>query len=240
MYPRTLHAVLNFAAWQTRLLQNGYLRGYVLVIVLFTVGLVGLTFFLRVGTFTMPAVSWPRFYDLVLIAVILTATFLALRSRSRLATIALLGSVGFSIAVIFLLYSAPDLAMVQFAIETLTVILFVLVLYRLPKFSRLSSRLVRLVDGIVAVFSGAMMTLLMLLVSTHNSSLSLSRFFAENSASAANGRNIVNVILVDFRGFDTLGEITVLSIAAMGVVSLMQLTLQRPRRRRVIPKGEKS
>ncbi|MCU0485111.1 MAG: DUF4040 domain-containing protein [Anaerolineales bacterium] len=240
MYPRTLHAVLNFAAWQTRLLQNGYLRGYVLVIVLFTVGLVGLTFFLRVGSFAIPPGSLPRFYDLVLIAVILTATFLALRSRSRLATIALLGSVGFSIAIIFLLYSAPDLAMVQFAVETLTVILFVLVLYRLPKFSRLSSRLVRLADGIVAILSGAMMTLLMLLVSTHNSSLNLARYFAENSAGAANGRNIVNVILVDFRGMDTLGEITVLSIAAIGVVSLMQLTLQRPKRRRVIPKEGKS
>ena len=161
------------------------------------------------------------------------------RSRSRLATIALLGSIGFSIAVIFLLYSAPDLAMVQFAIETLTVILFVLVMYRLPKFARLSSRRVRAVDVVVAVLGGAMMTLLMLLVSTHTSSAGLARYFAENSYPAANGRNIVNVILVDFRGIDTLGEITVLSIAAIGVFSLIRLAVGRPRRQRAAAPGGK-
>ena len=239
MYPRSLHALLSFAAWQTRLLQNGYLRVYVLVIVLFTVGLAGLTYLLRVRTFTISDWGQPRFYDVVLIGIILTATFLVTRSRSRLTTIALLGSVGFSIAVIFLLYSAPDLAMVQFAIETLTVILFVLVLYRLPKFARLSSRRVRVFDAVVAALSGAMMTLLMLLVSTHTSSAGLARYFAENSYPAANGRNIVNVILVDFRGIDTLGEITVLSIAAIGVVSLIRLAIKRPSRQRAAAPGEK-
>jgi len=84
-----------------------------------------------------------------------------------------------------------------------------------------------------------MMTLLMLLVSTHTSSAGLARYFAENSYPAANGRNIVNVILVDFRGIDTLGEITVLSIAAIGVVSLIRLAIKRPSRQRAAAPGEK-
>lgn len=235
LYPRSLHAVLSFASWQTQLLQNGYLRIYILVIILFTVGLAAFTFALRVRTFTIPDWGQPRFYDVVLVAIILTAAFLVTRSRSRLATIALLGSVGFSIAVIFLLYSAPDLSMVQFAVETLTVILFVLALYRLPKFARLSSRAERFADAAVALLGGGMMTILMLLVSTHTSSASLARYFAENSVTAANGRNIVNVILVDFRGLDTMGEITVLGIAAIGVVSLVGLAIRRPIKRGSTP-----
>lgn len=162
------------------------------------------------------------------------------RSRSRVATIALLGSIGFSIAVIFLLYSAPDLAMVQFAIETLTVILFVLVLYKLPKFSRLSSTRTRIADVFFALTGGLLMTLLMLLVSQHTSDASVAAYYAANSLSQANGRNIVNVILVDFRGLDTLGEITVLAIAAIGVFSLIRLGGKPGQKQRALPKGERT
>ena len=216
----------SFAAWQTRIIQSGYLRVYVMVIVLFAVGLAGLTLWLRPSVVAIARWGAPRFYDLVLIAIILSAVSLVVRARSRLATIALLGSSGLSIAVIYLLYGAPDLAMVQFAIETLTVILFVLVLYRLPKFRQLSSRLMHTIDALVAVSAGALMTLLMVVVSTHESGSRLARYFAESSLPLANGRNIVNVILVDFRGMDTLGEITVLAIAAIGVFSLVRLNVK--------------
>lgn len=222
-YPRLMHGVTSFSSWQTRLLQNGYLRLYVMTIVLFTLAVAGLTFMLRDGVFMMGQWSPPRFYDVILVGIILAATFLVTRSRSRLATIALLGSVGFSISILFLLYSAPDLAMVQFAIETLIVILFVLAIYRLPKFSNLSGRLVKGIDALVAVAAGALMTVLMLLVSAHDAKSALGPYFAENSLPLAKGRNIVNVILVDFRGFDTLGEITVLAIASIGVFTLIRM-----------------
>lgn len=223
LYHRFIHGLLALASWQTAVLQNGYLRIYVFIIVLTTVLLSGLTFVLQDVSPTLVPWQTPRFYDFILVGVILTATFLVTRSRSRVATIALLGSIGFSIAVIFLLYSAPDLAMVQFAIETLTVILFVLVLYKLPKFNRLSSTRTRVVDFFLALTGGLLMTLLMLLVSSHNSDASVAAYYAANSLPQANGRNIVNVILVDFRGLDTLGEITVLGIAAIGVYSLIRL-----------------
>jgi len=223
MYQHGLKGLLSFAAYQTRVLQNGYLRFYVMTIILTTLGLTGLTFFTRVGLFSVNFGSMPRFYDVILVGIILCAAFLVTRARSRLTTIALLGSIGFSVALIFLLYSAPDLAMVQFAIETLTVILFVLVIYRLPKFNQLSNRVTRGIDIIISLAGGVLMTTLMLLISTHGSESRLASYFVQNSEVLANGRNVVNVILVDFRGFDTLGEISVLAIAAIGVYSLIRL-----------------
>ncbi len=240
LYHRFVHGLLSLASWQTAVLQSGYLRIYVLVIVLTTVALASMTIVLKGVTLTLLPWQPPRFYDFALVGVILTAAFLVTRSRSRVATIALLGSIGFSIAVLFLLYSAPDLAMVQFAIETLTVILFVLVLYKLPKFSRLSSRRTRIADVFFALTGGLLMTLLMLLVSRHTSDASVAAYYAANSLAQANGRNIVNVILVDFRGLDTLGEITVLAIAAIGVFSLIRLGGKPGRKQRAVPKGERT
>lgn len=239
LYPRGLHFLLSFAAWQTNTLQNGYLRVYITAIILFVTGLSAFTLVTRPIQFSTLNVLAPRFYDVILIVIILIATLYVTRVRSRLAAIALLGSIGFSIAVLFLLYSAPDLAMVQFTIETLTVIMFVLVMYKLPKFKQLSSRAAKLTDGLLALLGGVLMTVLMLLVSAHQSDAHLARYFVENSLPLANGRNIVNVILVDFRGLDTLGELTVLAVAALGVFSMIRLTFKESRRRRVPMPGGK-
>ncbi len=226
LYNKVLETILSFAAWQTRMLQSGYLRVYVLLIALTTITLTMYTAWTRLaGGFPLPDWTAPRFYDYILTATIIIAAVAVTRTTSRLATIALLGSIGYSIAILFMLYSAPDLSMVQFAIETLTVILFVLVIYRLPKFIQRRSRLPHVPDTIISLASGGLMTLLMLLVSSHPTESTISDFYTRNSLLKAYGRNIVNVILVDFRGLDTMGEITVLTIAAIGVMALIQLTL---------------
>ncbi len=170
--------------------------------------------------------SWQgelRLYEVFFPVIILVATVAVVRSKSRLAAVAALGVVGFGIAMIYVLFGAPDLAMTQFAIETLTVILFVLVLYRLPRFASYSRPRSRLRDAVIAILAGAMMTLLVLAVTATPLTSRLSPYFAENSYLLAKGRNIVNVILVDFRGIDTLGEVTVLAVAAIGVFALMKL-----------------
>jgi multicomponent Na+:H+ antiporter subunit A len=142
--------------------------------------------------------------------------------------VAALGVVGYAIALIFILFGAPDLAMTQFSIETLSIILLVLVLYRLPRFTNFSTIREKSWDMIVAVSGGALMTLLVLIVTALPSSKSrLTPFFAEASYTLAKGHNVVNVILVDFRGFDTMGEITVLGIAAIGVFGLLKLRLDK-------------
>jgi multicomponent Na+:H+ antiporter subunit A len=143
-----------------------------------------------------------------------------------LATIAALGVVGYGLSLLFVFYGAPDLAMTQLAVETLTVILLALILYRLPRFSRLTGPGSRIRDGLVALFVGGLVSLLALTALSLPMQSRLTPFFAENSATLAQGRNIVNVILVDFRALDTLGEITVLAVAALGIYALLKQRLK--------------
>jgi multicomponent Na+:H+ antiporter subunit A len=171
------------------------------------------------------AVRWSdwRFYEVGLAVLVLLATLTAVLSSSRLGAVAALGVVGYGIALLFILFGAPDLAMTQFLIETLMVILFVFVLYYLPRFANLSPPRARIRDAFVALVSGGLVTLLVLAVSSVQLHPKISGYFAENSLTLAHGRNIVNVILVDFRALDTLGEITVLAIAGVGVLALLKL-----------------
>jgi len=223
-YSRSMRAFLSLAGWQTKILQSGYLRYYIITIIVTTVTLAVVTLATRYGSLPNPQWTQPRFYDVIFIVIIIVSAILVTRAESRLTTITLLGAIGFSIAILFLLYSGPDLAMVQFAVETLTVILFVLVIYQLPKYTKSNYPIhANALNIIVSVAGGIMMAGLMLLTSAIPSNSTLAPYFMENSLTLAKGRNVVNVILVDFRGFDTLGEITVLMIAAIGVFALLGL-----------------
>src|SRR5690554_1367782 len=162
---------------------------------------------------------------LIMIMGILITVF----SQSRLTAIAALGVLGYAMCIIFVFYGAPDLAMTQFSIDTLTVILFVLVIYRLPKYIVYSGVRSRIRDGVVALSFGTLITLLILEVLAQPVNRDLSRYYADNAYLLAKGKNVVNVILVDFRGIDTLVEITVLAIAAIGVFSLIKLQLKKPK-----------
>ena len=133
-----------------------------------------------------------------------------------------MGLVGYSTALIFLSFGAPDVAMTQFLIETLSVVLFVLILNKLPLFVDIST--VMAVKRIVpALLFGLTMSFVLLWVQQTEIDPSLKEYFVQNSFLQAQGRNIVNVILVDFRGLDTMGEITVLMIASLGVYSLLKI-----------------
>jgi multicomponent Na+:H+ antiporter subunit A len=110
-------------------------------------------------------------------------------------------------------------------VETLAIILFVLVFHHLPRFGTFSSRTTRARDAAIALAGGALMTVLVLAVTAvpHHP---ISTFFEEAAVPEGRGRNVVNVIIVDFRALDTLGEIAVLALAAFGVFALLKL---RPR-----------
>jgi len=226
-YALALRALNASAELQTRALQSGFLRYYLTIIVLTTVGLAGFTLIGRSG------LHWPtedtglRFYEVGLGALILLAALMAIRSRSRLSAVAALGAAGYGVALIYLLFGAPDLALTQFLIESLTVILFVLAFYHLPHFAQLSLTRSRVRDAAVALLAGGLMTALVLSAAGIQLHPSISDYFVETAWPEAHGRNIVNVILVDFRAIDTLGEITVLGIAAIGVYALLKLTKAR-------------
>jgi len=164
-----------------------------------------------------------RFYEAALAVIILIAAAVAVRTTSRLTAIAALGIVGYGIALIFLLFNAPDLAMTQFLIESLTVILFVLAFYHLPQFSQLTSNRNRIVHAFISILFGSLMAVLVLSAVGITIFPKISGYFLENAYILAHGRDVVNVILVDFRGIDTLGEITVLAIAAIGAFALLKL-----------------
>jgi multicomponent Na+:H+ antiporter subunit A len=226
-YTLALDGLNTLASLQTRWLQNGYLRFYMLLVIITTVGLSGYTLLSRVA---WPGFGeWPaiRFYEWVVAIVILLAALTAVRSPSRLGAVAALGVVGYGVALIFILFGAPDLAMTQFSIETLMVILFVLVLYRLPRYASFTTTVAHIRDAIVALVAGGLITVLILMVTSIPLHSRLAPYFAENSVVLAKGRNIVNVILVDFRGLDTFGEITVLAVAALGVYALLKLRLRK-------------
>lgn len=226
LYDLTLAVTLRFASWQTRILQHDNLRNYFLVVLLTLICLPGFVLMYRQG-FAWPD-DWNNvlFYEAALATLVLGAAIVAIRARTRLSAIAAMGVVGFGVALIFVIFGAPDVAMTQFIVETLTVILFVLVFYHLPETPILTTRLVRLRDALVGILVGTMMTLLVLTATAVQFSRTISSYYLETSLPVAHGRNIVNVILVDFRALDTLGEITVLSVAGAGVYSLLRLRNQ--------------
>ncbi|MBL3825757.1 MULTISPECIES: putative monovalent cation/H+ antiporter subunit A [unclassified Marinobacter] len=222
-YFRFMLGITQIASWQTRVLQNGVLGVYLLILVLVTFGLSGYTLFTRQGFQLDFDFSNGYFYEFGIALLIVAATVFASVTRSRLGSVASVGVLGFGVALIFIHFSAPDLGITQLLVETLTVILLVLVLFKLPPFVNLSSPWERYRDLTVAVFAGAIMTLLMLAALDIQYFDSISSYYIENSYGLAFGKNIVNVILVDFRQLDTLGEIFVLGLAAMGVYSMVKL-----------------
>ncbi len=230
-YEWALQALDKVARVQTLLLQCGSLPVYVQIVLIVGIVAIGVTWGAPINTLDLTGWRDVRLYEFMIVLVMVLATCEIIRTRSRLTAIISLGVVGYCIALIFQFYGAPDLAVTQFAIETLSVVLFVLVLYRLPRFARLTAGVRRGWDALVAVSFGALMTGLLLTSASKESDSHLSRYFAQNSVAEAKGHNIVNVILVDFRALDTLGEITVLAVAAIGVFALLKLRLEKARRR---------
>jgi multicomponent Na+:H+ antiporter subunit A len=222
-YFKFMEGITTVAAWQTRVLQNGVLGLYLLLLVVVTFGLAGYTLLTHHGFHLTLDLSNSHFYEWGIALLLVAAAIFASATHSRLGSVASMGVLGFSVALIFILFSAPDLGITQLLVETLTVILLVLVLFKLPEFVNLSSPFERYRDLTVAVFAGAVMTLLILASQDVRYFESISSYYVENSATLGYGRNIVNVILVDFRALDTLGEIFVLALAALGVLSMVKL-----------------
>lgn len=216
---------LNWSAVaQTRWLQNGYLRLYLATVMTVTAALAWFTF-LAQADLGVVEVDWGGVgvHEGVVALVALVAAVATVRAQTFLRAVMALGVVGYSVALIFVLFGAPDLAMTQFLIETLSLILFVFVFYYMPPFKRFSTRGAMLRHAVIGTAVGALFTLLVLVATSVQWHPTISTYFSENSLLLGHGRNIVNVILVDFRGFDTLGEITVLAVAGIGVYSLVRL-----------------
>lgn len=204
-------------------LHSASLRTYVMVIVATSV-LVGSSALVTAPTVgSVVARNSITAYDVILVFIIIAGAMAAAVARSTMAAVLSLGAVGYGVAMMFVGFGAPDLAMTQFSVETLTVLIYVLVFRHFRTVDALSSRLVRARDALIAVAIGTFIGGLLLSVATTETAPRLREYFAEFGPTLGHGRNIVNVILVDFRAFDTLGEITVLATAAIGVRGLLRL-----------------
>ncbi|SFF49880.1 multicomponent Na+:H+ antiporter subunit A [Paenibacillus algorifonticola] len=166
-------------------------------------------------------------YEAVIIGALIVSVIAVPFARSRMMAIIWTGSAGYMVTLFFVIFRAPDLALTQMIVETVSVALFLLCFYHLPKLKKeLVSLRFKLLNLIVSLGVGVTMTLLALSASSERSFESISDFFIKESYNMAGGKNIVNVILVDFRGFDTLLEITVLGIASYGIYALIRLKLE--------------
>ncbi|MFP3342990.1 putative monovalent cation/H+ antiporter subunit A [Halomonas sp. SIMBA_159] len=221
-YEGLMNGIVRFSEWQTRLLQNGYMRNYILVMLVVLIALIGNSILLRHSPQLALSLD-VRFHEVIVVGTMAMGALFATISRSRLGAVVSVGIMGFSIALIFILFSAPDLGITQLLVETMTVILLVLVLFRLPRFSNLSTNLERIRDGAVAATMGVLIFLLIMTAWSIDQFETISTYMVENSAPLAYGRNIVNVILVDYRALDTLGEMFVLALAAIGVIAMLKL-----------------
>jgi multicomponent K+:H+ antiporter subunit A len=153
---------------------------------------------------------------------IVTTIFIIVNHHKRIIAIGGLSVIGLIVALIFIKFSAPDLALTQLSVEVITIILILLALYYLPQVTpRESSSKKLIIDGTISIVAGLGVFLLALGVLSREHT-SIGDYFLANAVSGGGGNNVVNVILVDFRGFDTLGEIGVLAIAALGIFAMLQ------------------
>ena len=223
-WDRFLDGLKALAAWQTRMLQTGQLRHY--LIVTFATVFIGLgaVILLRGLLDVRPDFSGLTWQDVFLCGLILAGAALAAFTGSRIAAIAALGVVGIGAALVFIVFSAPDVAITQLLVETLVVVLVALAMLRLPRLESEAKTGRRPLDAVLALGVGATVTVTLLAVLSEPFDRRLTTFFEGASWPEAFGRNIVNVILVDFRALDTFGEIAVVAIAALSAYALLRTT----------------
>jgi multicomponent Na+:H+ antiporter subunit A len=245
-YERSLKGLLSGSDRVAGVVQSGSLPVYLMVLLGTLVVVPGVPLVLNGGP-----EEWPAFVDsplqLVIGAIMVTSALAAAVIQKRFAAVILLGAVGYGISALFVVQGAPDLALTQLLIETLGVVAFVLVLRHLPEGFTPTVAPARKVLPAIAGLAVALFVFYFAISAgsvtgtptpdaslagtdshadlehgeTETGDITVSEEYLTRSLPEAHGRNVVNVIVVDFRGFDTLGEITVLVVAALGVAALV-------------------
>ncbi|SDI84600.1 Na+/H+ antiporter subunit A [Alteribacillus bidgolensis] len=226
VYDQTVVGVERMSSRLTGSYMTGFIRDYLLYIFSFFAAALVFVLFNK-NAFSIQADLAPiSVYEVILAIVLVSTAFVVMFTKSRLKAIIGLGVLGYTIALFFVIFRAPDLALTQLIIETVSVALFLLCFYHLPHISKeLEKVRFRLGNLIISIAVGVTVTLIGITANSSRLFESISGFFPEASYDEAGGKNMVNVILVDFRGFDTLLEILVLGIAAIGIYTMIKLRL---------------
>jgi multicomponent Na+:H+ antiporter subunit A len=203
---------------------TGSLRLYTSIILVFLTASTSIFIYVtdgfKISFDDLAPVTWPEVLVGFVMAVAAIAT---IWMTQRIAAIIVIGVVGYGLSLLFVFFRAPDLALTQLIVETITVALFLLCFTHLPKLKKSDKKSSeKLVDFVIAASTGALLTIVA--ISSHSSKYfdSIAKYFVDNSYELGGGDNIVNVILVDFRGLDTLFEIAVLGLAALGIFAMIK------------------
>lgn len=207
---------------------SGFIRSYLVYIFLFFI-VMGILTLLNTGIrISFDDMAPVGIHEMAVVLIILVSIAVILGTKSRMVSIIMLGAIGFSMSLFFVFFRAADLALTQLAIETVTTALFLVCFYHLPKNSRHQERMRFKLTNFLVSLGVALIVIIIGLTAYSNRLFDrISEFHIENVYELAAGGNMVNVILVDFRGFDTLFETLVFGIAGIGIYSLMKLRLNR-------------
>jgi multicomponent Na+:H+ antiporter subunit A len=222
LYGAGLRGVNHLANRVTGIVQNGSLSAYIGVILATTVGLAG---WRLVPAWRFPAGLVPAssVVQATVAGLVIAGAIGTARANRRMAAVLWLGTVGYSVGVLMVLQGAPDLALTQMLVETMLVAIFVLVLRHLPpRFDRVGWRLRQASRVTISIVLGVFAAGFALAASAAAPSREVAEEMVARALPDGGGRNVVNVILTDFRALDTLGEITVLVVAALGVLALIR------------------
>jgi len=224
VYDWVLRQLLALAGFVTRMLDTGSLQRLLAVLIVAALAAGAAGIIPPHMPITGPvSITVPDAASVLVAAALVLAAFAsALGHQRRLTSLIVLGAVGLLVSLIFVKFSAPDLALTQLSVEIVTIVLLLLALYFLPRRTPVETdtgrRLRHFLIALGAGWGAGLLTWAML-TRPH---AAISGFFVENSVPGGGGTNVVNVILVDFRGFDTLGEITVLALAGLGIYALLR------------------
>lgn len=228
-YNQGLAGTERFSASLTNRYMTGSLRHYLIyTFSFFVLLLLGSLLLFHGIQFDFSNNAAISIYDVGLVIAMIIAALTVLFAGNRILAIVALGALGYMVSMFFVIFRAPDLALTQMVVETVTTVLFLLCFYHLPKLKKSVERIpFKLTNLIISLAMGVTVTILGLAANGHKLFEPITAFF-ENAYELAGAKNIVNAILVDFRGFDTMLEISVLTIAGLGVYILIH---QRSKRR---------
>jgi multicomponent Na+:H+ antiporter subunit A len=215
----------------TRVTQSGSLLAYNVVIILVVISVLVAALFADVGAGFSELVFADSVFQFIVVTLACVFAFGVTLTQQRFVAALLLGGLGFACALLFVMFGAPDLALTQILVETLIIVVFLFVLRQLPRtFEHDNTLTPRSVRIVIASTLGVLMSMFAVMVSGARTAPTTGDQYTTLALPEAGGRNVVNVILVDFRAADTLGEITVLAVAAIGVANLVRMANHRRRR----------
>lgn len=212
----------------TKSYMTGYLRDYLSYIYIFFIATVG-GYLIISGAFSFDTTPSAKFrtYEIILVIIMVIASLAMLFAKSRITATLLNGVLGYTVAIFFVIFRAPDLALTQLVVESVTTALFLLAFSHLPdwKKEKVSSK-TKNMNAIISIGVGLVVVLVGFSVLNYDQFERISYLF-EDAYNLAGGANIVNAILGDFRGFDTMLEVVVLFIAGLGIYTMIKLRAKK-------------